>query len=57
MVRKTGSALASVLRMGEQDGAHDRVLRTSFWLSSPARGCGEIVTLDSFRARREPTGT
>jgi hypothetical protein len=57
MMRKTGNAIASILRAKDQDGAGDRVLRTSFWLSSPTRGCAEPIVLEAFRARREQSGT
>ena len=55
MRRKTGSAITSVLQMGEHDGARDRVLRATFWLPVPTDGCAEPTRLDTARARREPT--
>jgi hypothetical protein len=56
-MRKTGSAIASILRMNEADSAHERVLRTTFWISSPSRSSagGELIALDAVRAQREQT--
>ncbi len=56
-MRKTGSAIASILRMKEHDSAHERVLRATFWVSSPSLslGGGELIALDAVRAQRERT--
>ncbi|MGO8997733.1 MAG: hypothetical protein ACLQVI_30820 [Polyangiaceae bacterium] len=60
-MRNRGSAIASVLQSGEKDGAHDRVLRATFWLSSSSHGhgatraCAELTLLETARARREQT--
>ena len=54
MMRKTGSAIASILRQKEHDSAHERVLRATFWVSSPSlsRGGAELIALDAVRAQR-----
>jgi hypothetical protein len=47
---KRASAIVSIFQTGERDGARERVLRSTFWLSSPARECAEPTSLDAVRA-------
>jgi hypothetical protein len=51
-MRKGGHAITSILHVGDEDGARDRVLRTSFWRPSSSGTVAELIVLDAVRAAR-----
>jgi hypothetical protein len=54
---KRASAIVSLFQTGERDGARERVLRATFWLSSPPPECAAPTLLDAIRVRRGQPGT